>query len=78
MDKKIEIELNQDKKLEIDFISKAFGMDQETFVKIAIEHEIGFIKSTFELNNVKNDLETYYGFEIDVNKLKKLILVEAI
>lgn len=62
-DNKIEIELDLEKKLEIDLISKAFGMDQETFVKIAIEHEIGFIKSTFEIN---------------MDELKKLILVEAI
>lgn len=78
MSEKIEIELDLDKKLEIDLISKAFGMARETFVKIAIEHEIGFVKSTFELNNVKNDLESYYNFEINMDKLKKLILVEAI
>lgn len=74
----MEIELDLDKKLQIDIISKAFSVTPGDFIKLAIENEIGFIKSTFECNNAKNDLETYYGFEIDVNKLKKLILVEAI
>ena len=78
MDKKIELELDQDKRIQIDIISKAFSVTPGDFIKLAIENEIGFIKSTFEHNNVKNDLETYYGFEIDVNELKKLILVEVI
>lgn len=78
MDKKIELELDQDKRIQIDIISKAFSVTPGDFIKLAIENEIGFIKSTFERNNVKNDLETYYGFEIDVNELKKLILVEVI
>lgn len=75
---KIEIELDQDKKLEIDLISKAFGMDQEAFAKLAIEHEIGFIKDIFGFNNVKDDLETYYHFEINIDELRKLNLLEAI
>ena len=70
--------MDQDKKTQIDIISKAFNIDQEAFVKLAIEHEIGFIKTTLGYNNVKNDLESYYKFEINVDKLKKLNLVEAI
>ena len=70
--------MDQNKKTQIDIISKAFNMDQEAFVKLAIEHETEFIKDTFGHNNVKNDLESYYNFEINIDELKKLILVEAI
>lgn len=70
--------MDLEKELEIDLISKAFGMDQASFVKIAIENEIRFVKSTLELNNVKNDLESYYNFEINIDELKKLNLVGAI
>jgi len=75
---KIEIELDLEKKIQIDIISKAFNMSPEDFIKGAINNEIGFVKSTLELNNAKNDLEGYYKFEINMDTLIKLMLVGAI
>ena len=78
MCEKIEIELDQDKKLEIDIISKAFNMDRETFLKLIVEKEIDYIKCLLEFSNSKEELESYYKFEINMDELGKLILVEDI
>lgn len=74
----IEIEMDQQKKLEFDIISKAFDMELKDFINIAITHEIHYIKSTFSFKRSKEQLEFYYKRNINMNELKKLILVEEI
>ncbi|MHA1195771.1 MAG: hypothetical protein ACTSRH_04450 [Promethearchaeota archaeon] len=74
---KFEIELNKKLKDEIQIISKAFDVSSENFIRIALENEIHFIKSTLEYNNAK-DLEDYYKRKINVDELLKLILMEVV
>jgi len=75
MTEKIHIELDLDKKAKIEIIAKAFNMTPGDFIKDAIKKEMGFIKSTLKRDNAKNDLESYYKFEINIDELKKLILM---
>ncbi len=74
----MEIELDQDKKLQIDIVSKAFNMTPKEFIDFVLIKEIDYIKFLLEFSNPKTELEGYFGFEINIDELKKLILVEAI
>ena len=77
---KFRIELDQDKKLELDIISKAFGMDPEAFIKYVLIKEIDYIQYLLDSKYPKEELEEYYGSDIpiemiDMHELRKLILV---
>ncbi|MHA1291370.1 MAG: hypothetical protein ACTSQJ_01730 [Promethearchaeota archaeon] len=77
-DKKIEIELDLDKKIQIDIISKAFNMAPKEFIDNVITKELDYIKYLLEFSNSKEELESYYKFEINIDDLKKLILMEEV
>lgn len=75
---KIEIELDQDKKLELDIISKAFGISPGEFIDFVLKKELDYVKYLFELTHPKEELEDYYERKINLDELKKLILVEEV
>ena len=64
--------------MQIDIISKAFNMTSEEFIENTIKNEINFVKTYLSLSKPKLNLEDYYKFEININELRKLILLEAI
>ena len=71
-------ELDQDKKIQIDIISKAFNMTPQEFIDFVLLKEINYIKFLLtDFSNPKAELEDYFEFEINIDELKKLILVEA-
>jgi len=72
------IELDLDKKLEIDIISKAFNMTPKGFIDFVLNKELDYIKYLFELMHPKEELEEYYEREINIDELKKLILTEEV
>lgn len=74
----IKIELDQEKKLAINIISKAFNLGLEEFINLVLKKEIHFINCLLGRSYPKENLEDYYKFEIDIDELKKLILVEEI
>jgi len=78
--KRIHFLLGNDSKTveEIAIISKAFNLTSRDFLKYIIDKEIDYIKFLLELDNPKAELKEYYKFEINIDALKKLILVEAI
>lgn len=79
MCKKVELELNQDKKIQIDIISKAFDMTPQEFIDYVLLKEINYIKFLLtDFSHPEAELESYYEFEINCEELRKLILVEAI
>ncbi|KKL89286.1 hypothetical protein LCGC14_1916170, partial [marine sediment metagenome] len=75
---KIEIELDPDKKLELDIFSKAFNITPGEFVKMAIKNEIAFIKAFLEISYPREKLMDYYHFKFDINLygLRKITLRE--
>ena len=75
---KNEIELDQDKKLEIDIISKAFNMKPEEFINLVIKEELRLIKNYLSWSYPKENLEDYYKFNINIDELRKLNLVEVV
>lgn len=76
---KSEITLDLNKKIQIDIISKAFNMTPQAFIDYVLTKEINYAKYLLtDFSNPKAELEIYYEFEIDVDELKKLILIEAI
>lgn len=75
---KFEITLDLDKKLQIEIISKSFKMTLGDFLNYVLIKEIEYVKFLLEMSNPKAELESYYEFEINIDELKKLILVEAI
>ena len=75
----IMIELDQDKKLQIDIISKSFKMTPQGFIDFVLTKAINYTKYLLtNFTNPKAELEGYYEFEINIEELKKPILVEAI
>ena len=72
------IELDQDRKIEIDIISKAFNMTPKGFIDFVLNKELDYIKYLFELKHPKEELEEYYEREVNIDELKKLILVEEV
>lgn len=74
----ITIELGLDKKLQIDIISKAFNMAPKEFIDFVLIKEINYVKFLLEMSNPKAELESYYEFEINIDELKKLILIEEV
>lgn len=70
---KIELELDQEIKQKIEIISKAFGMDPEEFIKIALLHEIHYISDCITFEHAKEELEFYYKREINMEEIKKLL-----
>lgn len=75
---KITLQLDQDKKVEIYIISKAFSISPGEFIKLALKNELHYIKGVLEAPYPKENLEDYYKFEININSLRKLILVEEV
>ena len=67
---KLEIELDQDKKLEIDIISKAFGWTPERFIQYVIKNDIKYIKDNLERGSII-DLQENYNTGVDLGELKK-------
>ena len=75
---KIEIELDQDKKVEFDIVSKAFNMTPKDFIALVLNNEIDQIKGLLESIHPKEELEDYYKHKININELKKLVLAEEV
>lgn len=76
---KIEIELDQDQKIAVDIISKAFGINPQNFILHIIKNELSYIKSMINSNYAKENLEDYYsGFKINIKELESLNLLEGI
>lgn len=76
---KFEITLDQDKKLQIDIISKAFNMTPQAFIDFVLTKKINYIKYLLtDFSNPKGELEEYFELEIDIDELKKLILIEEV
>ncbi len=75
---KIEIEMDLQDKKAIDIIAKAFGWTPKKFIQYNIKKDISFVQ---RYNNpiFPNDLNEYYNIKkIDLEELKKLILLEEI
>ncbi len=77
---KIVIELDLDKKLELDIFSKAYRMDPKDFIKMAIKNEIDFIKIFLAFSNPSEKLTEVYKFKFDINLvgLRRLMLKERL
>lgn len=73
---KIELELDPEKKPELDMLSKALGMDPKDFIKMAIKNEIDFIKIFLEISYPREKLIDLYNFKFDINLvgLRELML----
>ena len=78
--KRINLLLSNDSKTveEIAIISKAFNLTTKNFLKFIIKKEIDYVKFLFGLSNPKSELESYYEFEINIDELKRLILIEEV
>ncbi|KKN61155.1 hypothetical protein LCGC14_0524500 [marine sediment metagenome] len=69
--KKYEIELDQDKKIAINIISKAFNLSPGEFINLVLKNEIHFIRGCVGTNDSKENLEDYYQFEINIDELER-------
>lgn len=78
MNKKIEIELDQELYMNLHIIAKGLNMDLNQCLLFILRKEVKFLKDNVLQDNAKNDLETYYNFEINLDDLKKLILIEEV
>ena len=76
---KFEIKLDLDKKIQIDIISKSFNMKPQAFIDFVLTKEINYTKYLLtDFTNPKGELEDYFELEIDIDELKKLILIEEV
>ena len=78
LSKKYEIELDQDKKLKLDIISNAFNTAPQSFISSVLLKEMDYIEVLLSFTNPKGELEDYYEQAINIDELKKLVLVEEI
>ncbi len=78
LSKKYEIELDQDKKLKLDIISNAFNTAPQSFISSVLLKEMDYIEVLLSFTNPKGELEDYYEQAINIDELKKLVLVEEV
>ena len=76
---KIEIELDQNKKLEISIIAKAFGITPGEFIKRMIKQNIYWIKEYLETDHPDHSfLLIYFGLEkINFKELREKKIIKG-
>ena len=75
---KITLQLEYDKKLALDISSKAFNMTPKDFIDFVLVKEMNYIENLLTFTHPKEELEDYYEREINIDELKKLILIEEV
>ncbi|MFW9878790.1 MAG: hypothetical protein ACFFG0_37400 [Candidatus Thorarchaeota archaeon] len=66
------------KKIAIDIIAKAFNMTPKVFIGFVLNNELNQIRSILKSIHPKEELEDFYKREINIDELKKLILIEEV